>query len=50
MNPLQLLDILKLGESEDLECKKSKNLKMKFLNRYGIHIQQWLIQTGVLYY
>lgn len=25
MNPLQLLDILKLGESEDLECKKSKN-------------------------
>ena len=25
MNTLQLLDILKLGESEDLECKKSKN-------------------------
>ena len=24
MNPLQLLDILKLGESEDLECKISK--------------------------
>ena len=47
MNTLQLLDILKLGESEDLECK---SLKMKFLNHYGIHIQQWLIQTGVLYY
>ena len=25
MNSLQLLDILNLGESEDLECKKSKN-------------------------
>ena len=31
MNSLQLLDILNLGESEDLECKKSKNEVPKFL-------------------